>query len=355
MIVVCDTNVFVRETHLLRKKGGPQLVRLLRAVKGQLFVPEILRTEYIEQTRFAASEERSRANMAIANFGTLVGSPGGYPLLGDEAVDQRTLERLGALEPLVLSASMTDEVLAAAGQRSLQKRRPTSKTDHGYKDCLIWESVLRLPAGSEVHFISRDNKAFFEGEKFAQDLIDEAGTLGIAIAGYKELEGVLRELQANTSALDLAGVDALNLVESQVDVGAGSEDVVSMAAVTTASVPAPISMPETGAWPAEGVAGLADLQLAKLLAEAQKPFENLDRKVLGYIAYLGGASKEQLFNLLSQSGMSAEVAKNVAERLMIAALIRDTGNHYLPNDLAAAELAAAAAEPEIIELLARAP
>ena len=77
--------------------------------------------------------------------------------------------------------------------------------------------------------------------------------------------------------------------------------------------------------------------------------------MLGYIAYLGSATKEQLFNLLSQSGMSAEVAKNVAERLRIAALIRDTGNHYLPNDMAASELAASAVEPEIIELLTKAP
>jgi hypothetical protein len=31
VIVVCDTDVLVRDTHLLRKNGGPDLVRQLRA------------------------------------------------------------------------------------------------------------------------------------------------------------------------------------------------------------------------------------------------------------------------------------------------------------------------------------
>jgi len=47
IIVVPDTNVFVRETHLLRKKGGPALVRLLRATNGRLLIPEILHGEPI--------------------------------------------------------------------------------------------------------------------------------------------------------------------------------------------------------------------------------------------------------------------------------------------------------------------
>jgi hypothetical protein len=354
-IVVCDTNVFVRETHLLRKKGGPQLVRLLRAVKGQLFVPEILKTEYIEQTRLAASEERNRAAIAIANFGTLVGSTGGHPLLGDDAVDQRTLDRLGELEILLLSAPMTEEVLAAAGQRSLQKKRPTSKTDHGYKDCLIWESVLRLPAGSQVYFISRDSKAFFEGDKFAPDLIEEGRARGITIAGYRELDRVLRELQAGTSALDLATIEALDLVESQPDIKAESEVGVSIASITTVPTPPPLPPPAVASEVSEDVASVANQKLSNLLAEAHKPFKHLDRKVLGYISYLGSAGKAELFDLLSQSGLSSDVAKNVAERLVIAGLIRDTGNHYLPLDPAAAELAATATEPEIIELLNRAP
>ncbi len=91
--------------------------------------------------------------------------------------------------------------------------------------------------------------------------------------------------------------------------------------------------------------------LEKLLGKTQEQFKHFDARVLGYVGYLGSTSKDQLFTLLSQTGMSLEVAKNVAERLVIAGVITDTGNHYLPKNKEAAELAATEVEPEIIKLL----
>jgi hypothetical protein len=80
-------------------------------------------------------------------------------------------------------------------------------------------------------------------------------------------------------------------------------------------------------------------------------FKDLDTKILGYVGYLETPSKDQLFNLLSRSGVSIEIARNAAERLAIAGLITDTGNHYLPGNKEATGLAAASIEPEIIKLL----
>ncbi|SFH91985.1 PIN domain-containing protein [Bradyrhizobium sp. cf659] len=355
MIVVCDTNVFVRETHLLRKKGGPQLIKLLHATKGKLFVPGALKTEYVEQTRIAAGEERSKASAAIGNFRTLVGSADGYPLLGDDAVDQRTLQRLLALETLVLSSPMTNDVLVAAGERSLQKKRPTSKSDHGYKDCLIWESVLRLPAGSRVYLISRDGRAFFDGDQLAQELVDEASARGLTISGYKELNQALQEMQADTPALDLAAVEAIELVEGGVESDLTGETSLSMSAAASVSGLTPLPMSQEATEPLTGGVERAHQELSTLLASAQKEFEGLDEKILGYIAYLGTPTKTELFNLLSQSSVPIEVARNVAERLAIAGIIRDTGNHYLPSDVSAADLAAETVETEIIKLLKEAP
>jgi|CXWL01.1.fsa_nt_gi hypothetical protein len=94
-----------------------------------------------------------------------------------------------------------------------------------------------------------------------------------------------------------------------------------------------------------------ETELDVVLAEARAPFEGLDAKILGYVSYLGGPPKDQLFALLSKSGVSAEIAKNVAERLAIVGAIMDTGNHYLPRNRVASELAATSVEPEIIKLL----
>lgn len=94
-----------------------------------------------------------------------------------------------------------------------------------------------------------------------------------------------------------------------------------------------------------------DRTLSNVLSEAQEQFKNLDGKILGYIAYLGSPTKDQVFDLMSRSGISVETAKNVAERLAIAGVITDTGNHYLVTNKHAGELAAALVEAEIIKLL----
>lgn len=92
-------------------------------------------------------------------------------------------------------------------------------------------------------------------------------------------------------------------------------------------------------------------ELTAVLAEAQREFKDLDVRVLGYVTYLETPTKDQLFGLLAKSGVPIEMARNVAERLVLAKLIEDTGNYYLPGDKQAGERAAALVEPEIIKLL----
>ena len=91
--------------------------------------------------------------------------------------------------------------------------------------------------------------------------------------------------------------------------------------------------------------------LDAVLAELQSEHKNLEVRVLGYVAYLETPAKDQLFDLLRKSGVPVEMARNVAERLVLAKLIVDTGNHYLAADREAGDQAAARVEAEIIELL----
>jgi predicted nucleic acid-binding protein len=91
--------------------------------------------------------------------------------------------------------------------------------------------------------------------------------------------------------------------------------------------------------------------LGNALAEVQEQFKDLETKILGFIGYLGTPSKDELFALLSKSGVSANNAKHVAERLAITGLVTDTGNHYLSKNKEASDLAATIVEPEIIKLL----
>lgn len=92
-----------------------------------------------------------------------------------------------------------------------------------------------------------------------------------------------------------------------------------------------------------------ELELA--LAPAREQFNDLELKILGFVGYLGTPTKDQLFALLSKSGVPVKTTKNVTERLVIAGILADTGNHYLSRNKQASNLAAASVETEIIQLL----
>lgn len=338
IVVVVDTNVFVRETHLLRKKGGPALVGLLRATNARLLIPEILRRECVEQSVKIANEGRSAVIAALSTLDTLLGVRLENSFPGNEAVTSATGARLHALESLTIPDPLTPELQVAAGNRTIANRRPASKSDHGYKDCLIWESVLRLPSGSQVRLISRDNKAFFDGDAFHPELIAEALERGITVVGYKEIERVVEELRAANPALDLAALEAQALDEQAPE----PEEEVAPPAPT----PRPAEVAERDQPPASNVE-----EVARQLSEAQKRFDGLNLKVLAYIAYLDSATKTDIFGALADADVAPDVARNVAERLAINGFVRDTGNHYLVVDRAIGELVAPTVEVEIIAWL----
>ncbi len=347
MFVVCDTNVFVRETHLLRKKGGPQLIRLLRAIKGHLAVPDVLRLEYIEQTRAAATEEYNRIRSARSVLETLIGGLTALTFLDDAALDRRTHAWLETLKPVVHRIPQTDDLLAAAGKRSLAKKRPVSKNDHAFKDCLIWESMLTLAAGSEVRLVTKDEKAFFENDRFAQDLEAEAAARGLRVVGVKDLGQVIQELEATNPILDYAAMSAFDLVESAS--GAPEQDSVIL---PSDSLP-PRAVEGAGA-PLEAVRQGSDW-VAGRLKNALESVQEQEQRVLGYIAYFGDANKLQLFDALAQSGLPPARAQNIAERLSLVGLVQDTGHHYLVPDRELAQAAASLVEADIIALLSRKP
>jgi hypothetical protein len=344
VFVVCDTNVFVRETHLLRKKGGPQLIRLLGAVKGHLVVPDVCHQEYIEQTRLAAAEEHRQIRVSLSKLETLTGSVTALTLLEDPAVDRRTLARLEMLRALVHPVVQTKELLAAAGVRSLAKKRPASSTDPAYKDCLIWESLLTLPPGSEVWLVSKDLRAFFENGQFAAELEEEAHALGLRVRGVKDLGDVIQALQASNPTLDLAALSAHDLVEPSVEARVPDSALVGSESPPRTAIP---HLP-----PPDSAEHQATL-IGSRLGDAQQTVRAQEQRVFGYIAYLGDASKAQLFAALEQSGLAPAVAHNIAERLALVGLVQDTGHHYIVSDRELALAAASLVETDIIALLGR--
>jgi hypothetical protein len=337
VIAIIDTNVFVRETHLLQKKGGPALVRLLRATNGRLLIPEVLHREYLDQSVKMATEGRSAVNGALSTLDTLLGVQLDIPFPGNEAVRARAAARLRGLEALTLPDPLTPDLHVAAGNRTMENKRPALKTDHGYKDCLIWESVLRLPPGSDVRFISRD-KGFFEGDAFAPELFAEAQEKGITVLGYREIERLVEELKAANPALDLAALEATDLVD------------LAPEPVDEIIPPAPAPPPAESTRLDQRSTGDVG-EVVQRLSESQRRFDALELKVLAYVAYFGSARKDEFFSALTDVGIAPDVVRNVGERLAMSGFVRDTGNHYLIVDRSIGELMAPTVEEEIIAWL----
>jgi len=113
----------------------------------------------------------------------------------------------------------------------------------------------------------------------------------------------------------------------------------------------PVAAEHHPATPAEPLVQ-SSTPLAMALGQALTAFPDYERKVVGFIAHFGSPSKDELFGLLSRSGVPREIGQNVAERLALAGVVQDTGHHYLVPDKRLAQLAVESVEDDIIKLLA---
>ena len=112
----------------------------------------------------------------------------------------------------------------------------------------------------------------------------------------------------------------------------------------------PPAVPTPAPAPTEGtVAGSSPLE--SLLAASLSASREVDKKILGIVGSLGPVSKRELDEVMSIGHIDAEFGRNAAQRLVLAQLIHDTGNHYLPRDSKACDLAANEVEDLMIELV----
>jgi hypothetical protein len=144
----------------------------------------LLRMEYITQFAKVSEEALREATKEVHRLQALCGYRLVDLLPKSEFGEAQALEILEQLKDAIHSVPSADELLLAAGNRSIGGLRPTSKSDHGYKDCLIWESILTLPAGPEVLLVSRDETAFFDELALAPALVKDAEAKGLLVTPF---------------------------------------------------------------------------------------------------------------------------------------------------------------------------
>ena len=345
LYVLCDTNVGARDAHLFRKKGGPLLIDMLRAKKAKLLVPEVLRMEYIKQFTVAGDEALPKAVKELDKLKTLCG----YDLFGllpkSQFGEAQALEILEHLEDVIHVIPTTSALKVAASDRTIENRRPASKSDHGYKDCLIWESMLTLPPGSEVLFVSRDEVGFFDNGALATSLEKEAKALGLVLTAFsttveRGLKPLVEAMKARFSDLAAMGPD---------DMPMGDHPMVQefMKAERVAPV-LPLDRDSAEAAPQQAMIEPGEMEA--LLAAHTRHLGLIDIKALGFVGFLEQTGKQAVINLLVESGVAADAARNALERLALAGLIRDTGRNYLAVAGDLLNKAIQQVEPDLIAL-----
>jgi PIN domain len=340
--VLCDTNVGARDCHLFRKKGGPMLIDMLRAKKAKLLVPQVLREEYLKQFSLAGDDALPRIVKEVDRLKTLCGYDL-FALLPKSGFGEGQANKiLEELEDVIHGVPTTPELKLAAADRTMDNRRPTSKSDHGFKDCLIWESVLTLPPGSEILFVTRDEVGFFEHGALASALAKEAEAKRLKLTAYAttEQKGVTPLVEALKSRF--ADLSAMRTG----DMPMGEHPLVQAYMESERAEPVLPVAPGV----ATPLLAVEPDELEKQLAARTRHLGLIDIKALGFIGFLNRASKQNVIELLVQAGIDSDAARNALERLALAGLIRDTGNNYLAVAGDLLNLAASQVEAEMIAL-----
>lgn len=346
LFLFCDANTAVYDTHLLVKQGGLQLVRLLRELRGRVALPDISRAEYLFHYAKVAASAHKAAEVALSQLQTLSGQRVTAALPQDKFWESRGPRILEDLKDITFEIVATAELKAAALDRAVDGRKPALKPNQDIKDCLIWECILSLPAGSEVLFASRDLRAFYRDGQFDELLLKEAAAKGLLITpvdtSRKDLYAAVELLKSR-----VADVESLRLNELKLEDWPPEPD-----AIGDAGPVVPIILPDdVGANPPEQAAEAEKPgETFDTVAPARDFFQSLEEKALGFVSYLGRTGKQETIALLVRSGMAADAARNVLERLALAGMIRDTGHNYLRVDSLHARRAAELVEEEMIKL-----
>jgi hypothetical protein len=341
-----DTNTAVYDTHLFVKRGGLQVVRLLRELRGQIALPDVSRVEYLSNYAKGAAKAYKDAEAALSQLETLSGQRMAHVLPKEKYWESRGIHILDALKDITFDIVSTDAIKAAALDRAVQGRKPAKSPNQDIKDCLIWECILSLPAGSEVIFASRDLKAFYGNGKFDEALVKEAEAKGILITPVDTTKANLFEAVELLKSR-VADVESLRLNDLSLDYRPPESETVD------GEGPAePVFLPEVVEPESleQVVEAGKPVDALDTVAPARKFFHALESKALGFVSYLGRAGKQEIIELLTLSGANADATRNSLERLALAGMIRDTGNNYLRVDSAYSQQAAALVEDEMIKL-----
>jgi PIN domain len=165
--IIPDTNVFGDDPNLVGEDWT--LIReFIRSGGGKLIISQVVFDEMVNKFRERLTKEIQKAEGVSADISMLTGSEYGLKELSEDRETQNysarletKLRSLGA-EILPYPSISHPELVA----RDLMRRKPFDKNGRGYRDSLIWVSVLQHATTkiSERVLITKNSKDFAAGK-----------------------------------------------------------------------------------------------------------------------------------------------------------------------------------------------
>lgn len=299
MQVLLDSNIYGRDLTLAGAK-----FRLLfdQAKEGQfrLALPEVIAREVTELYRREVSQRQGELVKASKRLGALR-----IPVLTEEAVDAeeastgfrklleaKVLDAGGQLLPL---PNVSHEELV---ELAVRRRRPFREKGSGYRDALIWQSVLGLAEADEtVAFVTDNHRDFAgpDGQTLHADLVGqlhEAGTDPASVLLYRDLDDFFNAWAARAeNALKrvrmlLTDKDAIEKLEEQLGVALAMRELPHEGRPFLAS----IGVDAEGAW-IDTLESIEPIQASEAFALAEHAasieFEVITTVTVDFLAHKG--------------------------------------------------------------------
>lgn len=204
MKIVIDTNIIYGDFFL----KNAQIISLCETASRcgiGIYIPEVVMDEIINQYREKLVEICPKVNDCIRGI-TQIAPQYAFNNPFTDAVKDKLLKeyesyiriRINELGIKIIPyphISHKDVV-----KRDLARKRPFQNSGKGYRDALIWESVLDIMEHTEtppaIVFINRNTKDFFDKDVLHPDLIEDLVSKDFKITDlniYNEISGAIKE------------------------------------------------------------------------------------------------------------------------------------------------------------------
>jgi hypothetical protein len=213
--VVLDTNVLLANLRGARPSNDLTLVLAdARARRFTLVVPHLVLEETVNKRREMAQDAERKLRKAQSDLASVGVSMDLPPIDLDRVVTDFRQQLLD-----VLAASKVEvRGLPSVGhgdivRRALERRKPFAPSGAGYRDALIWETVLEATSATDeiVVLVTNNSKDFAEnkeGTQLATDLVEDLEK--IASAGEVRIVPDLGAFKDEFVAAETIAADELN-------------------------------------------------------------------------------------------------------------------------------------------------